>query len=83
MTLETEVSLRRFIDSVWFKALARSAAVLGLPLAGAAVGYFMVIGERVTHFLGRVRESILAGTALERTWPPGGPWKTTAEEIPA
>lgn len=48
MTLETEVSLRRFIDSVWFRALARSAAVLGLPLAGAAVGYFMVIGERVT-----------------------------------
>lgn len=61
----------------WRNYLAAGAVLVPPP------AQFEVIGERVTHFLGRVRESILAGTALERTWPPGGPWKTTAEEIPA
>jgi len=33
------------------------------------------VGDRAREFLGPVRESIVAATAFEQHWPPGGPWQ--------
>jgi hypothetical protein len=40
---------------------------------------FEVIGERILHFLGPVRDSIVGAEAFTQTWPPGGPWTSTPE----
>lgn len=36
---------------------------------------FDLIGERVIHFLGPVRENLAAGEAFSWNWPLGGPWQ--------
>jgi hypothetical protein len=42
-----EMTLRQFVESTWLKLLARGFAILGAPLAGAALGYFLYLGGRV------------------------------------
>lgn len=39
---------------------------------------FAAVGDRVRTFLGPVRDSILARTAFDRHWPPGGSWQPAA-----
>lgn len=42
-----EMTLRQFVESTWFKLIARGFAILGAPIAGAALGYFVWLGGRV------------------------------------
>jgi hypothetical protein len=37
------------------------------------------IGERITSFLGPVRDSIVATEPFAQTWPPSGAWKPSEE----
>lgn len=57
------------IETRWRRYLA-AGAVLAPPPA-----QFEVIGERIIHFLGPVRSSLVANESFERRWPPGGPWR--------
>jgi hypothetical protein len=57
------------IEGRWRSYLA-AGAVLAVPPSR-----FEEIGERIIAFLGPVRDGIVAGEALERVWPPGGPWR--------
>lgn len=45
---QAEITIREFVDSVWFRLLSRGAAILGSLLAMAVGGYFFVLGDRVT-----------------------------------
>jgi hypothetical protein len=40
---------------------------------------FEVIGERITHFLGPARSSIVERASFDRAWSPGGPWTPRRE----
>jgi len=62
------------IETRWRHYLA-AGAVLTPPPA-----QFEVIGERIIHFLGPVRSSIVEGASFDRSWAPGGPWKRGREE---
>lgn len=42
-----ELTLKQFVESTWFKLLARGAAVVGTLLAGGAGAYFLSIDVRV------------------------------------
>lgn len=57
------------LQSRW-RAYVRAGAFRNPPPAD-----FEEVGERVRSFLGPVRESLVAQTALEVVWPPGGPWQ--------
>lgn len=41
------MTLKQFVESTWFKLLARCAAVVGTIVAGAAATYFFALGGRV------------------------------------
>jgi hypothetical protein len=56
----------------WRNYLAAGAVLIPPPAR------FGDIGERITSFLGPVRESIVATEPFARTWPLGGPWRETA-----
>jgi hypothetical protein len=56
----------------WRNYLAAGAVLIPPPAR------FGDIGERITSFLGPVRESIVATEPVARTWPLGGPWRETA-----
>ncbi|HEX9642328.1 MAG TPA: nucleotidyl transferase AbiEii/AbiGii toxin family protein, partial [Candidatus Krumholzibacteria bacterium] len=56
------------IETRWRRYLA-AGAVLAPPPA-----QFEVIGERIIHFIGPVRSSIVEGATFTSTWGPGGPW---------
>lgn len=43
---------------------------------------FADIGERITDFLGPVRDSIVADEPHALTWPAGGPWQPRKESSP-
>lgn len=43
-----EMTLRQFVESTWFKFLARGAAVVGTMIAGAATAYFFTLDTRVS-----------------------------------
>lgn len=47
-TEEVEMTLAQFIESKWFKLLARAASIAGFALAGGAMTYFLALGGRVT-----------------------------------
>ena len=36
---------------------------------------FAEVGARIAEFLGPVTEAVAADRSLDRTWPPGGPWR--------
>jgi len=57
------------IEARW-RSYLRAGAVLVPPPA-----QFDVIGEAIMRFLGPVREGIVAGLWVARTWQPGGPWR--------
>lgn len=57
----------------WRNYLAAGAVLIPPPMQ------FGDIGERITSFLGPVRESILATEPFEQNWLPGGPWKRREE----
>lgn len=57
----------------WKHYLAAGAVLIPPP------AQFENIGERITSFLGPVRESIVATELFAQTWPPSGPWKPTEE----
>jgi hypothetical protein len=57
------------IDTRWRNYLATGSVLVPPPAR------FDEIGERIIRFLAPVRESIVAGDALARTWPSGGPWR--------
>lgn len=67
------------IETRWRHYLA-AGAVLTPPPA-----QFDIIGERIIHFLGPVRDSIVASESFASMWPAGGPWSPTqmSEEAPA
>jgi len=52
----------------WRSYLAAGAVLVPPP------NQFEVIGERITAFLGPVRDSIITGEPLAGRWNPGGPW---------
>lgn len=54
----------------WRNYLAAGAVRIPPP------AQFESIGERIIHFLGPVRRSIVEGAAFEFAWIPGGPWKS-------
>ena len=54
----------------WTSYLAAGAVLAPPPTA------FDTVGERITRFLGPVRESIVAGTEFEMRWPADGPWRS-------
>lgn len=56
------------MDSGWRRYLTAGAVLVAPPTR------FEVIGERILSFLGPVRNSIVAGTSLDLTWAPEGPW---------
>lgn len=56
------------LETRWRSYLA-AGAVLIAPCA-----QFERVGERIIHFLGPVRASIVAGESLSGVWPPAGPW---------
>jgi len=62
------------IETRWKRYLT-AGAVLTPPPA-----QFEVIGERIIHFLGPVRSSILEGASFDPAWAPGGPWTSRGEE---
>lgn len=62
------------IETRWRRYL-NAGAVLTPPPA-----QFEVIGERIIHFLGPVRRSILEGASFDLAWAPGGPWTHRGEE---
>lgn len=41
---------------------------------------FSSVGEAIATFLRPVAESIAAETPFDRSWPPGGPWRTKGDE---
>jgi predicted nucleotidyltransferase component of viral defense system len=41
---------------------------------------FAEVGETIDAFLRPIAESIARGEPFDRTWPPGGPWKTTLKK---
>jgi hypothetical protein len=53
----------------WRHYLAAGAVLVPPPQQ------FELIGERIIHFLGPVRVSIVGGKPWESTWQPGGPWQ--------
>jgi hypothetical protein len=57
----------------WRNYLAAGAVLIPPPAR------FGDIGERITSFLGPVRDSIVATEPLVQTWPPSGPWKPSEE----
>lgn len=57
------------IETRWRRYLA-AGTVLAPPPA-----QFDLIGERIIHFLGPVRSSLVANESFELHWPPGGPWR--------
>jgi len=65
------------IESRWRSYLAAGAVLVPPP------AQLEVIGERIIHFLGPVRESLVTGDPFERTWPPGGPWRWAANAATA
>lgn len=48
----------------------RSSSILLPPPLG-----FDVVGERIIEFIAPVRDAIMSAEELDKTWPPGGPWK--------
>lgn len=59
----------------WAGYRAREAVLVPPP------NRFEEIGEVILAFLGRVRESLVAGGAFDRGWPAGGPWEALGEEV--
>ena len=57
------------IATRWQNYLAAGAVLVQPP------SQFEVIGERIVQFLGPVREAIMSGDRLFRTWSSGGPWR--------
>ena len=57
----------------WRNYLAAGAVLIPPPVQ------FADVGERITSFLGPVRESIVATEPFAQTWPPGGPWRSNEE----
>ncbi len=47
MTTQAEITITEFVDSIWFKALARGGAMLGSLLAMGIGVYFFALGDRV------------------------------------
>lgn len=43
----TEVTLRQFVESTWFKLIGRGAAILGTLIASGVGVYFLSLGDRV------------------------------------
>ena len=67
------------IETRWRRYLA-AGAVLAPPPA-----QFEIIGERIIHFLGPVRSSIVVGDSFTSVWEPRGPWgsaNATGEATP-
>lgn len=64
---------RKEFDRRW-RAYLEAGAVIASPPA-----QFEVIGERVIHFMGPVRDSIVAQRPLTDVWVPGGPWRDRSE----
>jgi hypothetical protein len=60
----------------WRNYLAAGAVLIPPP------AQFADIGERVTGFLGPVRDSIVADEPHALTWPAGGPWQPRNETSP-
>jgi hypothetical protein len=56
----------------WRNYLAAGAVLIPPPAR------FGDIGERITSFLGPVRDSIVATAPFVDAWPPGGPWQEAA-----
>lgn len=65
------------IEKRWRSYLAAGAVIVPPP------AQFDVIGERITRFLGPVRESIVAGGSFDHAWPVGGPWKPYEKDTKA
>jgi hypothetical protein len=57
----------------WRNYLAAGAVLIPPP------AQFGDIGERITSFLGPVRDSIVATEPFAQTWPPSGAWKPSEE----
>jgi hypothetical protein len=57
------------LERRWRHYLAAGAVLVPPP------AQFEVIGERISRFLGPVRDSILEGSSFSSTWTPGGPWR--------
>jgi hypothetical protein len=56
----------------WRNYLAAGAVLIPPPAR------FGDIGERITSFLGPLRDSIVATAPFVEAWPPGGPWQEAA-----
>lgn len=57
------------LASRWRSYLASGVVLAPVPQA------FDVVGDRILHFLGPVRESIASRTSFDRHWTPGGSWQ--------
>jgi hypothetical protein len=66
---------RQELAARWASYLAREAVLVPPP------NRFEEIGEVILAFLGSVRESLVAGGALARGWPAGGPWLVLGTEV--
>jgi hypothetical protein len=58
------------LESRWRRYLAAGAVLVPPP------AQFEVIGERISQFLGPVRQSIVANRPFVSTWRAGGPWSS-------
>lgn len=47
-TDEAEITLKQFLNSTWFKGLARVGVVILLPLAGYSLSYMYIQSGRIT-----------------------------------
>jgi predicted nucleotidyltransferase component of viral defense system len=56
------------LERRWRSYLASGAVIVPPP------AQFDIIGERIVHFLGPVRNRIVEGAAFDLAWAPRGPW---------
>ncbi|MGH7647744.1 MAG: nucleotidyl transferase AbiEii/AbiGii toxin family protein [Gemmatimonadaceae bacterium] len=57
------------MESRWRRYLAAGGILVRPP------NQFEAIGERISQLFGPIRECILVGALLNRTWEAGGPWR--------
>lgn len=63
------------LETRWRNYLAAGAVLVPPP------AQFGTIGERITEFLGPVRQRILSRESPGGDWPPGGPWSPVSTEV--